>query len=155
MYSSLKSWKYILVSTFKYKKPAFLAFFKSISAGNRPILLRFHTFRVAWKAYLTSITPFTTTPRPGTPPANSRPTKQRWSSQLSVCRKPRGFCPMLFIVPSSIVFISLLCISCTWVFYFNSWRRGKASFFTIFFHFECVQFLRNTLFRQETKLNAA
>jgi hypothetical protein len=49
----------------------FSAFFKSISAGNRPFLHRFCTFWAAWKAYLTSLTPSTTTPWPGTPPANS------------------------------------------------------------------------------------
>jgi hypothetical protein len=33
----------------------------------------------------------------------------RWNSRSTVCRKPQGFCPMLFMVPYSIVFISLLC----------------------------------------------
>jgi hypothetical protein len=37
----------------------------------------FHTFQVAWKAYLTSLTPCITNPRRlGTPPANSQRTKQ-------------------------------------------------------------------------------
>jgi hypothetical protein len=39
----------------------------------------FCIFRSAWKAYLTSMTHSTTTPRPGTPPAQSRCTKQFWS----------------------------------------------------------------------------
>ncbi len=36
----------------------------------------FHIFRAALKAFSTSLTPSTTTPRPGTLPANSRGTKQ-------------------------------------------------------------------------------
>jgi hypothetical protein len=42
-------------------------------------LRRCGTFWAAWKACLTSLTPSTTTPRWGTPPANSRCTKQFWS----------------------------------------------------------------------------
>jgi hypothetical protein len=41
--------------------------FKSISVLNRPFLRRFSTFQAAWKAYLTSLTPSTTTLWPGTP----------------------------------------------------------------------------------------
>ncbi len=48
----------------------------SISAGNRPFFRRFQIFRVALKSYLTSLTPSTTTPGPGTPPTNSQRTKQ-------------------------------------------------------------------------------
>jgi hypothetical protein len=39
-------------------------------------LRHFCIFRAALKSYLTSLTPSTTTPRLGTPPANSRRTKQ-------------------------------------------------------------------------------
>ncbi len=41
-----------------------------------PVFCRFSVFRAAWKAYFTSKTPSTTTLGPGTPPANSRCTKQ-------------------------------------------------------------------------------
>jgi hypothetical protein len=44
---------------------------------------RFRLFRAALKVYLASVIPSTTTPGPGTPPANSRRTKQFWS-------QPRG-----------------------------------------------------------------
>ncbi len=75
MYSSKMSWEYILSSSFKYKM-AFLEIFKSISVLNRVFWHRFCTFWAYWKAYLTSLTPSTTTPWLGTPPANSRCTKQ-------------------------------------------------------------------------------
>jgi hypothetical protein len=73
MYSLKKSWEYILLSTYK-QKTAFLAIFRAKSVGNRPFWPHFCTFRAAWKAYLTSLTPPTTTPGLGTPPANSRRT---------------------------------------------------------------------------------
>jgi hypothetical protein len=60
--------------------------------------------------------------------------------QSSVCWEPRGFCPMLFIVPFSIIFISLLCFSCARVFYFNSWWGGKAGLFTFFSFWMCLVF---------------
>jgi hypothetical protein len=41
-------------------------------------------FRVAWKAYLTSMNLSSTTPGPGTPPVNSRRTKQFWSRRHSL-----------------------------------------------------------------------
>jgi hypothetical protein len=57
MYIFLKmSREYILLSTFRYKT-AFSAIFRAKSAGNWPFWCRFHTFRAAWKAYLTSLTP--------------------------------------------------------------------------------------------------
>jgi hypothetical protein len=57
---------------------AFLVFFRSISAENWPFLLPLHTFWAAFKAYLISLTPSTTTPGLGTPPANSLRNKQFW-----------------------------------------------------------------------------
>jgi hypothetical protein len=47
-----------------------------MSALNWLFLCRFWTFRACWKAYFTSLTPSTTTLGLGTPPANSRRTKQ-------------------------------------------------------------------------------
>jgi hypothetical protein len=41
-----------------------------------------------------------------------------------------GFFLMLFTVPYSIVFISLLCFSCGRVFYFNSWQQGEVALLT-------------------------
>jgi hypothetical protein len=55
---------------------AFSAFFMSRSARNWPFLPRFRIFQAALKSYLPSLTPSTTTPGLGTPPANSRRTKQ-------------------------------------------------------------------------------
>ncbi len=69
------SWEYILLSTFRYKS-AFSAIYRAKSAGKQPFRRHFHTFRAAWKAYLTSLTPPTTIPGPGTPPANSQCTMQ-------------------------------------------------------------------------------
>jgi hypothetical protein len=50
--------------------------FKVITAVNQPFWRHFRTFWAAWKAYLISLTPSTITLWPGTPPANSRHTKQ-------------------------------------------------------------------------------
>ncbi len=55
-----------MLSIFKLKT-AFSAFFKSINAGKRPFLRCFCIFRVALKAYLTSLSSSTSTPKPGTP----------------------------------------------------------------------------------------
>ncbi len=61
------------------KRPEGEEWVKSISVGNRLFLRRFCIFRAALKAYLTSLTPSTTTPCPGIPPANSQRTKQFFS----------------------------------------------------------------------------
>jgi hypothetical protein len=74
--------EYILLSTFE-RKMAFLTIYKPKRAQNRPFFRHFHLFRAALTAYLASVIPSTTTPGPGTPPANSRRTKQFWSG-------PRG-----------------------------------------------------------------
>jgi hypothetical protein len=71
------SWVY-LVKYFWAKNGVFDKLFAKTCA-KPPFFCRFHTFRAAWKAYLTSITLSTTTPGPGTPPARSRRTKQFWS----------------------------------------------------------------------------
>jgi hypothetical protein len=65
------------------EKTAFSAIYKPKRARNRPFFRRFRLFRAALKAYLTSVILSTTTPGLGTPPANSRRTKQFWSG-------PRG-----------------------------------------------------------------
>jgi hypothetical protein len=92
MYSSKNVLGLYLVKYFQVKN-GFFAFFKSISVGNWPFLHRFRTVRAAWKAYLTSMTPSTTTPGLGTPPANSRRTKQFWSH-------PHGLYLFLSVGPS-------------------------------------------------------
>jgi hypothetical protein len=71
-----------LFSTFE-RKTAFSAIYKPKHAQNRPFFHRFPLFQAALKASLASVIPYTTTPEPGTPPANSRRTKQFWSG-------PRG-----------------------------------------------------------------
>ncbi len=70
MFSS-KNVSWVWVSTLE-RKTAFLAIYKPKCARNCPFFFRFRIFRVAWKAYLTSMTSSTTTPGPGTPPTNSR-----------------------------------------------------------------------------------
>jgi hypothetical protein len=50
--------------------------FKSISVETGYFCAVFVYSGQLWKAYMTSLTPSTTTPGPGTPPANSRCTKQ-------------------------------------------------------------------------------
>jgi hypothetical protein len=74
MYSSKNFSAVYFVSTFKYKT-AFLVIFKSISAANWPFWCYFWTLHAAWGAYLTPLTPSTTTTWLGTTPANSRRTK--------------------------------------------------------------------------------
>jgi hypothetical protein len=78
MYSLKKSREYILLSTFE-QKTTFSAIYKPKREQNHPFFCHFRTFWAAVKAYLTSITPSTTTPGPGAPPANCRRTKQFWS----------------------------------------------------------------------------
>jgi hypothetical protein len=75
MYSLKTSWEYILLSTFE-QKTAFSAIFRAKSVGIGLFWRRFRTFWTAWKAYLTSLPPPTTNPRPGSPPANRQRTKQ-------------------------------------------------------------------------------
>jgi hypothetical protein len=74
MASQKTSREYILLSTFE-QKTAFSAIYKPKRARNRPFFHHFRIFRAALKAYLASMTPSTTTPGPGAPPANSRRTK--------------------------------------------------------------------------------
>jgi hypothetical protein len=68
------SCEYILLSTLE-QKMAFLAIYRP----KRLFFRRFWLFRMAVKEYMISMNLSTTTPRPGTPPANSRRTKQFWS----------------------------------------------------------------------------
>jgi hypothetical protein len=63
--------EYIVLSTFE-QKLAFLGIYKPKRARNRLFFRRFRIFRAAWKAYLTSMTPSTTTPGPGAPPVNTQ-----------------------------------------------------------------------------------
>jgi hypothetical protein len=70
--------EYILLSTFE-RKTAFSAIYKPKCSQDRPLLRHFRLFRAALKSYLASVIPSTTTPGPGTPPINSRCTKQFWS----------------------------------------------------------------------------
>jgi hypothetical protein len=66
------------------RKKGFLAIFRAKSAGILPFWCHFRTFQTEWKAYLTSLTLPTTTTAPGTPPANSRCTKQFLSRTRSL-----------------------------------------------------------------------
>jgi hypothetical protein len=66
--------EYILLNTFE-QKMALSFIYKPKHARNRPFFPVF----VYFGRLLTSKTPSTTTPGPGTPPANSRRTKQFWS----------------------------------------------------------------------------
>jgi hypothetical protein len=70
--------EYILLSTFE-QKTTFSVIYKPKRTQNSPFFAVFRLFRVALKVYLASVIPSTTTPGPGTPPANSRCTKQFWS----------------------------------------------------------------------------
>ncbi len=70
--------EYILLSTLERKMP-FSAIYRPIRAQNRPFFRRFWLFCTAVKVYMTSMNLSTITPRPGTPPANSRHAKQFWS----------------------------------------------------------------------------
>ncbi len=69
--------EYILLSTLE-QKTAFSATYRPKCARNRPFFRRFWLFRTAVKVYMTSMKLPTTTPGPGTPPANSRRAKQFW-----------------------------------------------------------------------------
>jgi hypothetical protein len=69
---------YILLSTLE-RKTAFFASYRPKCARNRLFFRRFWLFRTAVKVYMTSMKLSNTTPGPGTPPANSRRTKQFWS----------------------------------------------------------------------------
>jgi hypothetical protein len=75
---SQKSRASVPLSTLE-RKTMFSVIYKPKRERNRLFFRRFCAFRVAWKAYLTSKTPSTTTPGPGAPPTNSRRTKQFWS----------------------------------------------------------------------------
>jgi hypothetical protein len=67
-----------LLSTLE-QKTAFSAIYKRKRAQNCPFLHRFWLFRTAVKVYMTSMNLTTTTPRPGTLPANSQRAKQFWN----------------------------------------------------------------------------
>jgi hypothetical protein len=69
--------EYILLSTLE-RKMAFSAIYRLKFAQNRPFFRHFWLFRTAVKVYMTPIYLSTTTPGPGTPPANSRRAKQFW-----------------------------------------------------------------------------
>jgi hypothetical protein len=75
--------EYILLSTLK-QKTAFLAIYRPKRVRNRLFFRRFWLFRTAVKVYMTSMNRSTTTPRPGTPPVNSRRAKQFWSRPHSL-----------------------------------------------------------------------
>jgi hypothetical protein len=70
--------EYILLNTLE-RKTVFSASYRPKRARNRPFFRRFSLFRTAVKVYMTSMKLSTTTPGPGTSPANSRRTKQFWS----------------------------------------------------------------------------
>jgi hypothetical protein len=70
--------EYILLNALE-QKTAFFASYRPKRAWNCPFFRRFWRFRTAVKVYMTSMKLSTTTPGPGTPPANSRRTKQFWS----------------------------------------------------------------------------
>ncbi len=75
-YSSKNVLGVYFVTYFKNKKNSVFSDFLDNKCGNQLFLRPFHTFRAALKAYLSSLTPSTTTPWLGTPSANSRRTKQ-------------------------------------------------------------------------------
>jgi hypothetical protein len=75
MCSSKNSWEYILLSTFE-QKTLFSAVYRPKSVRNCPVFCRFLYIPGGMGAYLTPLTPSTTTPCLGTPPANSQRTKQ-------------------------------------------------------------------------------
>jgi hypothetical protein len=75
--------EYIFLSTFE-RKMVFSAIYEQKRVQNRPFFRCFRLFRAALKVYLASVIPSTTTPGPGTPPANSRRTKQFWSHQCGL-----------------------------------------------------------------------
>jgi hypothetical protein len=76
--SQKTSREYILLSTLE-RKTAFSAIYRPKRPRNRPFFCRFWLFRTAVKVNMTSMNLSTTTPGPGTPPANSRCAKQFWS----------------------------------------------------------------------------
>ncbi len=78
MYSSKNVSEYILLSTLE-RKTAFSAIYRPKRARNHPFFCRFWLFRTAVKVYMTSMNLSTTTPGPGTPPANNQRAKQFWS----------------------------------------------------------------------------
>jgi hypothetical protein len=66
---------YVLLS----EKLHFRRFISQNVLKNHPFFRHFRIFQAALKAYLASMTPSTSTPGPGAPPANSQRTKQFWS----------------------------------------------------------------------------
>jgi hypothetical protein len=70
--------EYILLCTLE-RKTAFSAIYRPKRARIRLFFRCFCLFRTAVKVYMTSRKLSTTTPGPGTPPANSRRAKQFWS----------------------------------------------------------------------------
>jgi hypothetical protein len=91
MYSSKNVSGIYFVKYFKIKT-AFSVIFKTKSAGNRKLAIfaPFCIFRAAWKAYLTYLTSYTTTPLPSTPPANSQRSKQFLSRPNSLLLFSKG-----------------------------------------------------------------
>ncbi len=70
--------EYILLSTYE-QKTAFSAIYRPKCVQNCPFFRQFWLFRTTVKVYMTSMNISTTTPGPGTPPADSRRAKQFWS----------------------------------------------------------------------------
>ncbi len=73
--SQKTSREYILLNTLEPKNGVF-ASYRPKRAQNRLFFCRFWLLRTAVKVYMTSMKLSTTTPGQGTPPANSRRTKQ-------------------------------------------------------------------------------
>jgi hypothetical protein len=57
---------------------------KAKNCAESPVFCHFCTFQVAWGHTLATLTTSTTAPCPGTPPANSRRTKQFLSHPLGL-----------------------------------------------------------------------
>jgi hypothetical protein len=70
--------EYILLRTYE-RKMAFSAIYSQNVRETASFFRRFCLFWAALKVYFAFVILSTTTPGPGTPPANSRHTKQFWS----------------------------------------------------------------------------
>jgi hypothetical protein len=104
--------EYILLNTLE-QKTAFSAIYRLKQARNRPVFCRFWLFRMAVKVYMTSMKLSTTTPGPGTPPANSRRAKQFWSRPhglwlfLSVGPELPDYSPGNDVLPPSLLLVAM------------------------------------------------
>jgi hypothetical protein len=78
MYSSKNVSRVYLVKYFRAKNGVF-GNLKAKTCAKPPVFRRFWLFRTAVKVYMTSMNLTNTTPRPGTPPANSWRAKQFWN----------------------------------------------------------------------------